>query len=470
MTVLRASALIVILVLSLPATIFAIEIRNDLGKKTVSRLARAGYQDAGDDQTAGSPSPRTTPNVEQDATVGSGVAPDEIVVEGDTMGLFADELSGPFAGEACGDGCATCGPHRFPNYAGHGGGGWWLGAEYLLWWREGSELPPLVTTAPSGTNPALGNPGTTILFGNEKVGEHARAGARLSFGHWFDPCQSFGLEGRYVWMGDAHTRFFADSSNFPVLGLPFFDAATGSQEAFVVARDTGDPTRSGSVLVSTSNDVNVWDLVFRKRFWGCGPNRIDLLVGYQASRIDDNLQVSSVSTVTGGSEPLGSETQRLDDFATTNEFHGVVLGLSSYCCRGPYSVKLRGSIAFGSVDQIIAIRGQSSSFVPPSSTSTSNEGLFAQSTNIGTYSAEEFIVLPEFGAQFVWDISCCLQMNVGYSLLYWSDIAQAGDQVDTVLNLNDPGTFNGDTARPVFRLNSNSYFVHGFSAGLTYRF
>ena len=467
MSFLRASALLVTFVLTLPAAISAIEIRNDLGKKSVSRLARAGYQDPGDDQTAESTLPDPSPALEQREMVGSGVAPGEIIYEGDTTGMFVEDMPGPLLGEACGDGCGPCG---LPSYGGHGGRRWWLGAEYLLWWRKGSDMPPLVTTAPSGTNPALGNAGTTILYGNEKVGEHARAGTRLSFGHWFDPCQSFGLEGRYVWMGDAHTRFLADDATFPVLGHPFFNAATGLQDAFVIARDTGNPTRAGSVLVTTSNDVNIWDLVFRKRVWGCGPNRLDLLLGYQASRIDDDLQVGSISTVTGGSDPIGSETQRLDDFATTNEFHGFVIGLSSFSCRGPYSVRLRGSIAFGSVDQMIAIRGQSTSFVPPSSTSTSNEGVYARSTNVGTYSAEEFIVMPEFGAQVGWSISPCLKMNVGFSMLYWSDVAQAGDQLDTTLNLNDPATFTADTARPVFRLNSNSYFVYGFSAGLTYQF
>jgi len=470
MSFLRASALLITLVLPLPVVASAIEIRNDLGKKPVSRVARASYQDAGDDQTSSSTEPDPAPANELPAAIGSGAAPGEIIYEDSTARMLDDELPGPLLGTPYGNACPTCGPRGLPTCCGPHNGRWWLGAEYLLWWREGSDLPPLVTTAPSGTNPALGNAGTTILFGNEKVGDHARAGTRLSFGHWFDPCQNFGVEGRYVWMGDAHTRFFADSSSFPVLGLPFFNAATELQDAFVIARDTGNPTRSGSILVGASNDVNVWDLVLRKKVWGCGPNRLDVLFGYQASRIDDDLQISSVSTVTGGSDPVGSETSRLDDFATTNEFHGVVIGLSSYCCRGPYSVRLRGSIAFGSADQIINIRGQSTSFVPPSSTSTTNEGVYAQSTNIGTYSAEEFIVLPEFGAQIVWNISCCLNMSAGYSLLYWSDVAQAGDQLDTNLNLNDPNSFSNGNARPVFELNSNSYFVHGFNVGLTYRF
>ena len=54
-------------------------------------------------------------------------------------------------------------------------GGFWIGAEYLLWSAKGDKLPPLVTTSPAGT-PAplagvLGAPGTSVLFGDESVND-----------------------------------------------------------------------------------------------------------------------------------------------------------------------------------------------------------------------------------------------------------------------------------------------------------
>src|SRR5262245_8106792 len=55
----------------------------------------------------------------------------------------------------------------------------WASAEYLLWWTKGDRLPPLLTTSPVGTPLAnagvLGRPGTSVLFGDERVNDDARS-------------------------------------------------------------------------------------------------------------------------------------------------------------------------------------------------------------------------------------------------------------------------------------------------------
>src|SRR4051812_18535863 len=62
----------------------------------------------------------------------------------------------------------------------------WFAAEALAWWAKGDRPPPLVTTSPDGTPifqaGVLGQPGTTILFGNQAVADDARAGVRISAG------------------------------------------------------------------------------------------------------------------------------------------------------------------------------------------------------------------------------------------------------------------------------------------------
>ena len=56
----------------------------------------------------------------------------------------------------------------------------WFSAEYLLWWLDQPTLPPLVTTAPTGTpvNVAgnLGTPLTTVLFGGSDPGVESSSG------------------------------------------------------------------------------------------------------------------------------------------------------------------------------------------------------------------------------------------------------------------------------------------------------
>ena len=52
--------------------------------------------------------------------------------------------------------------------------GWlWLRGEYLAWFADGMDLPPLVTTSPAGT-PAgdagvLGESGTESLYGDQDI-------------------------------------------------------------------------------------------------------------------------------------------------------------------------------------------------------------------------------------------------------------------------------------------------------------
>src|SRR5437879_4999432 len=67
---------------------------------------------------------------------------------------------------------------------------WWVSADYLFGWVRSSKLPPLVTTSPAGTPQAsagvVGQPGTTVLFGNSDVVGDMRPGIRLGMGAWLN--------------------------------------------------------------------------------------------------------------------------------------------------------------------------------------------------------------------------------------------------------------------------------------------
>ena len=43
------------------------------------------------------------------------------------------------------------------TYSSHGSGAsrLWVDTDYLMWWTAGAGTPPLVTTSPQGTNPAV---------------------------------------------------------------------------------------------------------------------------------------------------------------------------------------------------------------------------------------------------------------------------------------------------------------------------
>ena len=64
-------------------------------------------------------------------------------------------------------------------------------------------------------------------------------------------------------------------------------------------------------------------------------------------------------------------------------------------------------------------------------------GFLALPTNSGSpYHRNDFAMVPELGATLGLDLTARLRLTAGYSLIYWSKVVRAGDQVD--INVNHP--------------------------------
>ena len=134
---------------------------------------------------------------------------------------FADSMMGPppefdddYCGPPCQAGWSAC-PRRGPIY---------VRGEYLLWWVKGDSVPALVTTSPPTVTRAqagvLGQPGTTVLFGDERLNQTARSGGRVVLGWWLDPRDR--IEGDFFMLGQANAGFDQTSGGTPILARPFF--------------------------------------------------------------------------------------------------------------------------------------------------------------------------------------------------------------------------------------------------------
>jgi len=76
-----------------------------------------------------------------------------------------------------------------------------------------------------------------------------------------------------------------------------------------------------------------------------------------------------------------------------------------------------------------------------------------------------------------YDLTPRLKATVGYTLLYWTNVARPGDQID--LNV-DPRQFPPvnplqpppptATAQPAFALHTSDFWAQGLNVGLDYRF
>ncbi len=64
-----------------------------------------------------------------------------------------------------------------------------------------------------------------------------------------------------------------------------------------------------------------------------------------------------------------------------------------------------------------------------------------------------------------------LRLTVGYTFLYWSQVARAGDQISTVINPSQfpPGQLSGAPA-PQFKLALSDFWAQGVNFGVDFRF
>jgi hypothetical protein len=117
----------------------------------------------------------------------------------------------------------------------------------------------------------------------------------------------------------------------------------------------------------------------------------------------------------------------------------------------------------------VTIRGQSVTTVGPTSNVLNNSGLFAQPTNVGTYNRDDFVVIPELGANVGWRISECVDFNVGYTFVYYSSVVRPGDVIDTSINTTQAGGTLAGAARPAFTFSESGLVTHGLNLGVTFR-
>ncbi len=349
--------------------------------------------------------------------------------------------------------------------------GWtyWGSVEFLLWWRKGQKLPPLVTSSPTTTPQelagVLGVPGTEVLYATETQSGDARPGGRLTFGVWFDPCQFNGMGARLFSLGESTANYDQDSSVVPVLARPFFNVDLGEQDAALFAYP--DST-VGTISVRNTSRVGGGDVFLRRLFFQDGHHRIDLIAGYQFARIDADLSITGnlESIDTGGTIPIGTQVQVTDLFDTRNSYNAGEIGLWGVMDKGPVTWSLLAKIGLGNMSQRTQIAGQTATTTPNVTPSLTNQGLLAMSTNSGVFKRNVFTVSPEISLNGAYHLSNSVDLTFGYSFILWNHVVQPGDQIDMLVNPTQlTGTLVGP-AVPAFPDNDTSYFVHGLNFGV----
>ena len=342
----------------------------------------------------------------------------------------------------------------------------WAEADYLAWSVSGDKLPALVTTAPVGTPlgvaGVLGQPTTTVLFGNSSVNNDWRSGGRITGGYWFDPQRSRGIEASFFGLENASTGFAASSGAYPILTRPFTNALTGLPDA-LIASFPGIST--GSVNASETSRLFGTGALYRQDIGMWSGQRVNALIGYRYLRSSDTLWI----TDTASSVAFGTFTPS-DNFKAASSFHGLDLGLTGDWRNGPWSLEWRGKVALGANLNTADVSGSTTSTIA-GFTTTVPGGFLALASNSGHFSQTKFAVIPELSLKAGYQIAPAWRLTVGYDVLYWTGVQRAGGLIDTNINpsLVPPGPPAGPT-RPLPVMNTTNLLAQGFSFGVRYNY
>lgn len=399
--------------------------------------------------------PTATGYQPQYATSGSG--------NGGACGCSSGSCGGGCGNGMCGDLYGSCCDNS-PRL--------WFDAETLLWWGQERNAPPLLATAATGVAPIPGNAGVTTVVGglDNGINNGILPGYRLSSGMYFGPDRRYGWSGRVFGLyrnTDTITRS-ADGTGSSV-GLPIFDPTLGAPSSYnVVLLPTLGAVGSASVtsrldLVSTDSSLRF--MVSRSR-----DHRVDLLGGYTYLRLRDSLGISSrqEDTITGNGINDGTVTTTTDTFAAENRFNGGHLGVQSTFTGRRIMLSTMGRVSLGNMQQSGLIAGGTVINDPINGQSVLPGGVYAQTSNIGTFNRDTFAFIPELGIRGGVRVRNNVTLTAGYTFLYISKAALAANQIDPNVDLTQ--RLGVVSNQPAFNYREGSMWFQGLDLGLNFTF
>ncbi len=359
----------------------------------------------------------------------------------------------------------------------------WVAGEYMLTWlRPGSLSGPLVTIgSDQDAHPgALGQPHTSVVFGN-KLESKTYSGLALQGGLFLDCDNVFSVEakGFYVFPNDQKFSLESDANGNPLIALPFFNTNVNEERGYRVSQPG---LWFGGTAIDARSELGGFELNARVHgYWGprC---HADGLVGFRYVRLAERLKINDHytalvdDTLTFQGAPINAGDQlALEDlFQTVNQFFGVQLGGRVSWEWNWFSVEGFAKLGLGATMQQVKING-TTSLITTNGTSVAQGGLFALPSNIGTYNHALFGVVPEVGFNVAVDATKHIRLMVGYSALFWDQVARPGKQIDHSLNsalspsFPDFGIVTGPI-RPLFRLNEEYFWAQSFNVGVEFHY
>ncbi|MBO0700742.1 MAG: BBP7 family outer membrane beta-barrel protein [Zavarzinella sp.] len=342
---------------------------------------------------------------------------------------------------------------------------WWASAEYVFGWVRGAASPPLLIATPTGG----GTP--SVLFPNDRLNGDVRGGFQLRGGLWLDECQTCGIEaGVFVLCPSADRARVGDTPG-TIIGRPFFNVQTGAPDFQLVSQPGALSGRSA--VDAESSHFCAFDLAFHKAICCNDCGRLDALVGYRCLSFADSVRELEDLHPTAAPFPPGSRIGVADEFLASNQFHGLLVGLAGEYRFDHWYAEARGAVSLGRTSHRVTIAGATQIETPPAPPVLFPGGLLAATSNAGTFSGSDWVVVPEASLRLGYRVTEACRVFVGYSCLYWPKVSRAAEQIDPALNpdlLPPPILPPTGPIRPLFPDRTSALWVHAVSIGVEWKY
>jgi hypothetical protein len=365
----------------------------------------------------------------------------------------------------------------------HGPQRFWASADYLSWDIKGTPNPQaLITTGTPASQGTLGGPGTSVLLGGPDIGFGQLSGGRFGIG-FIDCAHDCAVELKGFWLQTANNTFgvTSDQMGSTVFARPFINSTTGVEN---VSLASFPGAFAGSITTAASSqlfgaEANLIHNV--NNSWGAS---VDLLIGFRYLNLDQALTISQSSDLLGGgvlgfagNTVLAPGTVGIvDNFHTLNQFYGGQIGADVEF--HPYKrlfLEFDGKLGFGDTHQSVNATGFTSLSNTGAAPTVTSGGLLAVAGNSGPSSRDAFTFVPEIAINVGVDVTCNMRIYVGYTFLYWDNVALPGNQINRSINpATIPsslsfGSVAGATNPPNPIIHSD-FWAQGISAGVAFKY
>ncbi len=359
----------------------------------------------------------------------------------------------------------------------------YLSGDYLLWGT--SQFPvsvPLVTAGTVSSKGQLHQPGTTVLFGDQRLGVGTANGFRIMGGGWLTENGWLrGEIGGFI-LQPQGTSFAASSngtSGPAVLAEPFFSSNSGTEDALILA---APGMAIGSVWVGASSQLRGAEANILHDFATSDSAQASFLIGVRYVNLNESLNILDTilpQTILpfGNTFASPGDTIRVGDHLQVhNHFLGPQIGGRLRYQLGVLAAELTGKMALGTNRSTLGVNGESTLISNVVGNQTVPGGLFALPSNGNGASNSQLCFVPEVGANIGVQLLPSVYFRVGYTFLYMTSVGRVGQQINRNIDATQvPASqffgFPGGNGQPLVNtVNHGNYFAQGLNLGLEFRF